>query len=40
MTVKNETGDYENFIKIQFVELLEMIGRIADIKYKDTEYKM
>lgn len=37
MTVKNETSDYEQFVKIQLVELLEMIGRIAEVKFKDSE---
>ena len=40
MTVRNETGEYDNFIKIQFVELLEMVGRIAQIKYLHTENEM
>lgn len=37
MSVRNETSDYDSYIRIQFVELLEMVGRVADIKYKDTE---
>lgn len=37
MTVVNEITDQERSQKIQFVELLEMIGRIADVKYRDKD---
>lgn len=37
MTVVKETADYERYIKIQFVEFLELIARIAYSKYKDTD---
>lgn len=36
MTVKNE-ADSSSYWKVQFVELLEMIGRIADTKFRDTD---
>ena len=37
MTVRAETVDNEAFVKVQFVELLEMIGRIAEVKFHNTE---
>jgi hypothetical protein len=37
MTVIHETLDQEIFLRVQFVELLEMIGRIAEIKFANTE---
>ena len=38
MTVINEAEDSTlRYRRLQFVELLEMIGRIADVKYKGTE---
>ncbi len=37
MTVRSETTDNEAFVKVSFVELLEMIGRIAFVKYQNTE---
>jgi len=33
MTVRAETIDNDAFVKVSFVELLEMIGRIASVKY-------
>ena len=37
MTVRAETIDNDAFVKVSFVELLEMIGRIASVKYQNTE---
>lgn len=37
MTIRNELADYDHFIRIQFVEMLEMIGRIAEVKYREHE---
>ena len=37
MTVRAETVDNEAFVKVSFVEFLEMIGRIAHVKYLHTE---
>ena len=38
MTVINEAEESTiRYKRLQFVELLEMIGRIADVKYKGTE---
>lgn len=37
MTVKDEINEFEKYIKLQPVELLEMIGRAAKIKYLNTE---
>lgn len=37
MTVRAETIDNDAFVKVTFVELLEMIGRIAHVKYINTE---
>ena len=37
MTVANEFNESkEKYRKLQFVELLELIGRIADLRYKHT----
>ena len=36
MTVRNES-DTTQYWKVHFVELLEMIGRIADTKFRDAE---
>ena len=37
MTLRAETIDNDAFVKVQFVELLEMIGRIAEVKFNNTE---
>ena len=38
MTVVDESDDgIVKYNKLYFVEFLEMIGRIADIKYRNTE---
>ena len=37
MTTIDEANDYTKYEKLQFVELLEMIGRIADLKYYGTD---
>ena len=34
MTVANENGESSTYQKMQFVEFLEMICRVADIKFK------
>lgn len=37
MTVIDEANGYQNYEKLQFVELLEMIGRIADVIFYETD---
>ena len=37
MTNTDEANDYNQTDRIKFVELLEMIGRIAEVKYQGTE---
>ena len=37
MTVCDEANMYQNYEKLQFVELLEMIGRIADVIFFETD---
>ncbi len=40
MTVANEGEESSlKYKRLAFVELLELIGRIADIKFKNTEYE-
>ncbi len=34
MTVANENGEFQSYQKMYFVEFLEMICRVADIKFK------
>ena len=36
MTIANENGDSALYKKMSFVEFLEMICRVADIKYNKT----
>ena len=36
MTVEKEIEHNKQFFELKFVEFLEMIGRVADFKYKDT----
>ncbi len=36
MTIKRENDEHPLYYQIEFVEFLEMIARIADIKYKNT----
>ena len=38
MTCKNESVEYENVLKIQLVEFIEIIGRATEIKYLGTDY--
>ena len=33
MTVKNESDDHLDYAKIDFVEFLELIGRVADVHF-------
>lgn len=37
MTVADENGEMWKYDEISFVEFLEMIGRAADLKFKDSE---
>ena len=37
MPIKNEIEDFARYHKLQVVELLEMIGRAAKVKYANTE---
>lgn len=37
MTTVNESEESNKYKRLQFVEFLEMIGRAADQKFKDTE---
>jgi hypothetical protein len=37
MTVPDENGEMFKYDDIQFVEFLEMVGRAADLKFKDSE---
>jgi hypothetical protein len=37
MTNEDEANDFNLTDRIKFVELLEMIGRIADVKYQGTD---
>jgi hypothetical protein len=36
MTVQNENDDSQQYMRLKFVEFLEMICRVADIKYNKT----
>ena len=36
MTVRDESFNFIEYVKVQFVELLEMIGRMAKIKFRNT----
>ena len=36
MTVKDESFSHNEYKTVQFVELLEMIGRMASVKFMDT----
>ena len=35
---RNEINDFEKYSKLLLVEMLEMIGRAAKVKYAHTEY--
>ena len=37
MTVANENGELASYQRIYFVEFLEMICRVADVKYKSAD---
>lgn len=37
--MKDELADFEKYNKLQPVELMEMMGRAAKIKYQNTEYE-
>jgi len=37
MTLVNENGDSQSYFQIKFVEFLEMICRVADLKYKSSD---
>jgi hypothetical protein len=37
MTIPNENRDFSNYYLMKFVEFLEMICRIADLKYKSAD---
>ena len=39
MTIKDEMADFEKYRKVAPVELYEMIGRAAEIKFAGTEYE-
>lgn len=39
MTVSQEALKEEDFQKVQFVELLEMVARIGDVMFKDEKEK-
>ena len=36
MTIANENEDFAKYMKMYFVEFLEMICRVADVKYKSS----
>ena len=36
MTLANENEDSQKYLKMIFVEFLEMICRVADVKYKSS----
>ncbi len=38
MTVANENEDSVKYSKMHFVEFLEMICRVADVKYKSSDH--
>mmetsp|Transcript_28203 Transcript_28203/g.37625 ORF Transcript_28203/g.37625 Transcript_28203/m.37625 type:complete len:125 (+) Transcript_28203:1382-1756(+) len=38
MPIKDEVSDFEKYHKLQPVELMEMIGRAAKIRFTNTEY--
>lgn len=40
MTLRAETVDNEAFVKVQFVELLELIARAAVSKFHNTEHEL
>ena len=37
ITLANENEKNKNYFKLLFVEFLEMIGRVADLKFKGSE---
>jgi hypothetical protein len=37
MTIVNEEWDHEKYFQIVFVEFLEMIGRVAELAFHDTD---
>jgi hypothetical protein len=37
MSVAYENGESAKYLKIYFVEFLEMICRVADVKYKSSD---
>ena len=37
MTVANENGDLTSYQRLYFVEFLEMICRVSDVKYKSAD---
>ena len=39
MFIKDEVNEFEKYVKLQPVELIEMIGRCAKIKYANTDYE-
>jgi hypothetical protein len=40
MTVTHESHQTHNYKELKFVELLEMIGRIASHKYRHTDVEL
>ena len=39
MTIKDEITDFDKYRRVQPVELIELIGRAAKIKYVGTEHE-
>lgn len=39
MTIPNENDNAEKYAKLQYVEFLEMIGRVAEHKYRGSEHE-
>lgn len=39
MPMKDEVGDFEKYGRIQVVELLELIGRAAKVRFVGTDYE-
>ena len=40
MTLANENEESKSYFRLQFVEFLEMIGRIAHLKYQGSELEI
>ena len=40
MTIANENEESKSYFRLQFVEFLEMIGRISHLKYQGSELEI